>query len=307
MKVTTFAMTPVPPFRLGLTSWALRRRPDNTIDRWDGTTYRRVMVTAGVPVEVSVTQDGPAAAPRLSVQAQAEELPKGIEKAIAGSLELLLGTRVDLSPFYAFAARDARLHELAARFRGFKPPRFPSVFEALCNGILCQQVSLALGIQLLNRLARGWGEPFKEMGGSARAFPLPERISRVRMQSLRKLGLSTNKARALIECARTCRDGGLERGSLMQMDDEAALAALDDLRGVGAWTAQYALLRGLGRLHIFPLADSGALNGLRRWLALRTKLDPERARRILSRWQPYAGLIYFHLLLDRLDREGRLG
>ena len=62
----TFSLTPVPPFRLDLTAWALRRRPNNLIDRWDGETYRRVLVMNGYPAEVAVRQSRPAGfAPNL--------------------------------------------------------------------------------------------------------------------------------------------------------------------------------------------------------------------------------------------------
>jgi hypothetical protein len=68
-------------------------------------------------------------------------------------LERLLGSRVDLSSFYQLADEDTCLHELASRFRGLKPPRFPAVWEGFVNGIACQQFSLTVGILLLNCLA----------------------------------------------------------------------------------------------------------------------------------------------------------
>jgi len=307
VKVTKLVLRPIPPFRLALTAWGLRRRPENIVDRWDGTTYRRVLTAGGRPMEVAVRQGGSAASPRLFVEARGEKLPDRAEEAIARSLELLLGTKSDLEPFYAFAAREPRLQALVRKFIGFKPPRFESVFEALCNGIVCQQVTLSFGMQLLNRLTLGWGQGFQSGSEIVHAFPLPEKVSRATETSLRKLGLSFNKARALIEGARKCAEDGLDRELLSQMDDGTALALLDDLRGVGNWTAEYVLLRGLGRLHIFPASDSGARNGLRRWLKLKTPPSPERTRRLLAQWQPFAGLIYFHLLLDSLDGKGYLG
>ena len=63
------SLEPVPPFRLDLTVWALRRRTDNLIDRWDGSTYRRVVVLDNEPVEVAVTQTGPPDRPKLQVAA----------------------------------------------------------------------------------------------------------------------------------------------------------------------------------------------------------------------------------------------
>ena len=67
MSRNAFFLEPTPPFRLDLTVWTLRRRPDNAIDRWDGTTYRRALALANGPVEVAVVQTGPPEAPRLRV------------------------------------------------------------------------------------------------------------------------------------------------------------------------------------------------------------------------------------------------
>ena len=75
---------------------------------------------------------------------------------------------------------------------------------------------------------------------------------------------------------------------------------LIELRGIGRWSAEYVLLRGLGRLDVYPGDDVGARNNLKRWLNLRKPLDYEGVRRITKRWQPYVGLVYFHMLLDRL-------
>ncbi len=96
--------------------------------------------------------------------------------------------------------------------------------------------------------------------------------------------------------------GGLE--DIETLDDESALIRLRQLRGVGLWTAEYVLLRGLGRIRLFPGDDVGARKNLQRWLKLKEPIGYEDVRSILSRWEPYAGLLYFHFLLDRLVREG---
>jgi DNA-3-methyladenine glycosylase II len=64
------------------------------------------------------------------------------------------------------------------------------------------------------------------------------------------------------------------------------------------------MLRGLGRIHLFPGDDVGARKNLQRWLNLKEPMSYEDVRRILSRWKPYAGFLYFHLLLERLARDG---
>lgn len=69
MNSISFALAPTPPFRLDLTVWALRRRPHNRMDRWDGRVYRRLLTLAGQPVAVAVAQSGPPDAPQLQVVA----------------------------------------------------------------------------------------------------------------------------------------------------------------------------------------------------------------------------------------------
>ena len=59
-------------------------------------------------------------------------------------------------------------------------------------------------------------------------------------------------------------------------------------------------MRGLRRLRVFPCDDVGARNNLGRLLGTTEKLDYDAARRIVDRWHPFAGLVYFHLLVDRL-------
>ena len=94
--------------------------------------------------------------------------------------------------------------------------------------------------------------------------------------------------------------------SLAAEDDAAVRQRLLELRGVGRWTAEYVLLRGLGRLHVFPGDDVGAQKRLARWLGRSRPLDYAGVRRVVERWQPYAGLVYFHLLLDGLSQAGAL-
>ena len=78
MEMMTFTVPARPPFRLDLTVWALRRRPDNAIDRWDGRTYRRVLVLQGRPLEIEVVQIGEPDRAELQVTATGTGLGPGI-------------------------------------------------------------------------------------------------------------------------------------------------------------------------------------------------------------------------------------
>jgi DNA-3-methyladenine glycosylase II len=294
-------MTPLGPFRLDLTAWALRRRPHNAIDGWDGSTYLRVLSFGpDEPTAISVTQDRGPDAPRLSALLDGGRLDPWGELIARRTLDKVLGLSVDLSGFSAMAATDPLLGPLSARMRGLRPPRFPTVFEALVNGVACQQLSLTVGIHLLNRLSRDRGRPAREDPGGPHEFPGPERLATLKPDALRRLGFSYTKARTIVETAQAIAMGDLDLEELEQLDDPAAIERLTSLRGVGRWTAEYVLLRGLGRLHVFPGDDVGAHNKLRRLFDIDDDLNYDSVRRLVERWQPYAGIVYFHLLLDAL-------
>lgn len=305
--MVTFSLTPTPPFRLDLTAWTLRRRADNLIDRWDGQTYRRVVTMEGAAVELAVTQSGAPDAPLLQVTLNGPGLAPKAESAAREVLERTLGLSVDLSEFYRFAETDTRLDPLVRRFRGVKPPRLPSIFETLVNAIACQQITLTQGIRLLNRLSQTYGvaaPPEMEGGAAPHAFPRPDDLAATEPQDLKALGFSTNKGRALVELARSIVQRTVNLDTLPTLDDDTVMARLLALRGVGRWTAEYVLLRGLGRTDTFPGDDVGARNNLRRWLGIAEEMDYAAVQRALAGWKPYSGLIYFHLLLLRLSELG---
>lgn len=305
MTETTHLLRPLSPFRLDLTAWALRRRPQNLIDRWDGMTYRRVVVVRDQPVEIAVTEAAKQSA-ALRVTIHGETQHSGATQTIKQAVANALGTRVDLQDFYDRATQDKKLEILADRFRGVKPPRFFSVFEGLVNGIACQQLSLSLGIQLLNRLAQSFGLSIRKGNLLSYAFPRPQDLAHVRPEAIRKLGFNFQKARAIIDISLAIVEGRLDIEGLRRVSDEEALRRLMRLRGVGRWTAELTMLRGMGRWHIFPVDDQGARNGLARWLALRKPLDAMRVQRLLTRWKPYSGMVYFHMLMRGLDEAGYL-
>lgn len=303
---TKFLLEPVHPFRLDLTAWALQRRPGNLIDRWDGASYRRVLTVDGSTFEIAVSQTGEAAR-TLGVTIAVDSLGREAKQKTRDLLVSALGIRIDLSGFYRMTETHSRLKSLARSFRGLKPPRFFSIYEGLVNGIACQQLSLSLGIQLLGRLARRFG-PSVDMSDSVRyGFPRPVDLANANMADIKELGFSLQKARAMIEVSRAIVEGRLDLDALAAEGDDEALRRLRELRGVGRWTAEYTLLRGMGRWHIFPADDQGARNGLARWLHLRKGLDPARTQRILKQWQPYGGLVYFHILMNGLNEAGYLG
>lgn len=296
-------LSPLPPYRLELTVWALRRRDRNRIDRWDGV-YRRALQVGSRAIGVEVTQHGRTSSPALTVELLSPGDHSAAElAAVRFQVTRLLGLDVDLGGFYGLAESHGLSRPLVDRFLGVRPPRFPTLFEALCNAVANQQLSLEVGLTLLNRLtdALGTDAPGDH---ELSAFPTPEAVLAADPCDLRTMGFSSRKTEYLQGIAHAIATGAIDEAALEAADRTAATRELMTLRGIGRWSAEYVLLRGLGRLDVFPGDDVGARNKLTHFMGLDHPPSYDEITGLLSPWDPYAGMLYFHLLLDGLaDRD----
>jgi DNA-3-methyladenine glycosylase II len=305
MARATVVLPATPPFRLDLTVWALRRRKKNAVDRWDGGQYSRVAVADGDPVQLTVIQKTASVEPKLIVTVESTSRISERARKEAGLLvQKMLGLAVDMQPFYDLARGNVVIGPLVERFCGMRPPRFPTIFEGLLNSIACQQVTLDLGILLLNRLSERFGVQVVTRGTVLHAFPTPADLAEVQVESIRELGFSRQKAQAIKELSAHVADNTVDLARLEGVPNREAIADLSHIRGIGRWSAEYVLLRGLGRLDTFPGDDIGAQNNLQRLFHLADKPAYDHIRQLTSPWHPYEGVVYFHLLLDKLRANG---
>ena len=291
---------PAQPFRLDLTVWALRRRKENSYDTWVNGVYKRILVIHGNPVLIKIKQTAPAPCPKLELTL------KGCKSNDCTTalqiIEQTLGVKRNLAAFYRQTEKDENLSPLFKDLKGLKPPRFPSLFEAIVNGICCQQLSLTVGIILLSRLSQNYGRAIENE--VQKSFPEPDSLAKSSILELRQLGLSRQKARAIIALSNEFLSNPVEFEDLEKLDNETVIARLMKYRGVGRWTAEYVLLRGLGRLESFPGDDKGAGKNLKERLGINRPLSYHEVKSIVSRWHPFEGFVYFHFVIQKLRERG---
>ncbi|RUR22699.1 DNA-3-methyladenine glycosylase family protein [Legionella qingyii] len=302
---TSVIIHPVAPFKLDYTVFALRRRSKNNVDLWDGQHYTRLLVIDNVPVKVVLEQKKRIDEPELLLFIESE-LHELSSNQIIEELEIILGLKRNLHDFYQITQQDPQLNPLVCQFMGLKPPRFPSIFEALVNAISCQQISLDAGLQIQNRLTEFLSIRLKEKEQVLYAFPQADAVANCTVSELKKIGYSTHKSETLIRLAAAIVDDKSSFSSLKNKSNDEVINFLCRFKGVGRWTAEYVLLRGLGRIDIFPGDDIGAQNNLYQLLHLDKKPDYKKIGEITAKWHPYAGLVYFHLLLKKLHEKRTL-
>jgi DNA-3-methyladenine glycosylase II len=217
----------------------------------------------------------------------------------------MLSTGVNLSGFYTVAAKVPELALLVLQARGVKPPHYPSLWEALCNAVVFQQVSLESATATMRRVIAHHSAPLVFGDTQLYSFPRPASILETDLAVLRSLGLSAAKACTLQQAAGLLLAGQLTAEDLDTLPTTDAMARLLLLHGIGSWTAAVVMLRGFGRLDVFPAGDSGARQSLSGLLGARVGEDAEGAA-ILDALGPWRGMLYYHLLLWRLAKRGQI-
>jgi len=285
------------PYRLDLTVSVLRRLPTNIVDLFTPQgEYLRALDGSRAPVVVRATQVG-AATLAVTVEGPAAAHPQAL-----ASVRRMLGVERDLSHFARAARGIPWLQPLAARMRGVKPPRYPSLWEACVNAIVFQQVSLVAASTILRRMILAMSAPLDRGGVTLHAFPSLGSFADTNDSVLRAAGLSANKLAALRRVADALLTGALDETTLEGLPSQDAAALLRRIKGIGPWTATVILLRGLGRLDVFPMNDSSVAANL----AVVAGSAPIDVEHILQTLSPQHGMLYYHLLLARLDARGHL-
>jgi DNA-3-methyladenine glycosylase II len=186
--------------------------------------------------------------------------------------------------------------------RGVRPPRYPTVWEACVNAIVFQQISLHAASAIMGRLTQGLSEPVERGGVRLYRFPSAEQFLSAPDSLLRSAGLSIGKLATLRRVADALGGGMLDEPQLERLPSPNAAALLQSIKGIGPWTAVVILLRGLGRLDVFPANDSSVARNLR---LVGGPAAPD-VETLLDTLGPERGMLYYHLLLGRLEARGDL-
>ena len=292
MRKLTSHLQPTPPFDFELTAgyhtyFQARSGADNV----ESGVYRRLLDLDGQLILASVSSTGTVDAPELTLELSGQGITDADRERATAQVRWMLGTEQELAPFYALAESDPALAGLARQFRGLHLPRTATLFEALTTAILGQQISAsvarAMRTLLIERFGSCYVAPAKAEGDGAAyyAFPRPEAILSASPEELRGLKLSRSKA----EYVRVIAEAALEPGwdELYQLPGDEFVSRLTALRGVGNWTAQWALVRGLARPDALPLGDLALRRGVSRLWREGDAVTDRDVSEIAERWRPW--------------------
>ena len=297
-----FSVVPQRPYSLALTAQRYTRFPE-VVDRFDGKVYRRFLPVGCGGALLSVEQVGTPAQAVLDVMLSGPQARSPAARCAADRIvHVALGAGQPVAPFYRSFRADPVIGAAIRDFRGLRGAGVPSLWEALVTAILAQQVNLHFAYDIRRELAETFGKRARFASEGFIAFPAPESMAGQTPATLRRFRLSESKAKAIHGLASAFADGTLVENEIAALGDEAAIERLTAFRGVGRWTAEIALLRGLGRCDIFPAGDLGVVKHLAQGLLGRKeKANEDAMRRFAERWEPWRGLalVYGYAELNR--------
>ena len=267
----------------------------NLLDIYEEGVYRRVLHVGKKPVLVSVSSKGTVQRPRLSVEAYPRLQTPEI-KTLRKLLQVMFAPSFDFTGFSSVAKKNRLMQTVVRQLRGLRPVSPPTLFEALIIAITEQQISLDAAIAIRSRLIRKYGDRVTFRGGEFYAFPTPASLAETSPKRIRAVGLSMNKARYVHELSKKVVKEELDLEKLRELDDESAIAELTKIKGVGQWTAEYALIRGMGRVNSLPADDLGIRRAVSTSYFTGEKISSKTVRKVLAKFAPYSGIAAFFLM-----------
>ncbi len=286
----------------------LRGSAGTILEQVTESTYRRAVEMNGRPVLLTITASGPECEATLDVAVSAQ----GLDDADIAEAQVLVRRLFSLDGaldgLREVSKGDPVFATVVEECWGLRPVLIPRPFEALVWAILGQQITVAFAAKTKRALAERFGSRLEIDGSSYLVFPTPEALAGAEVDDLYPLQISRAKARYIISVAQEAAAGRLDLEALRPFPDEQALERLQRLTGVGRWTAEYLLMRGLGKRDAMPGGDGGLRQAIARAYGLgRTVSEAEvRARaEAWAGWRGYATFYWWYWLQQQ--RAGQTG
>ncbi len=133
----------------------------------------------------------------------------------------------------------------------------------------------------------------------------PANVLKVKVDDMRAAGLSARKVEYLVDLALHFDSGAVQVDAWSAMEDEAIIAELVGIRGIGRWTAEMFLIFHLMRPNVLPLDDVGLINGISKSYFSGEVVSRSDAREVAAAWAPYCSVATWYIWrsLDPLSVE----
>lgn len=179
--------------------------------------------------------------------------------------------------------KDRVMKRLIPKFGEVSLQTRGDAFITLARSIVGQQISVKAAQAVWDRFA------------ALHRKMTPANVLRLKVDDMRAAGLSARKVEYLVDLALHFDSGALNIAAWAEMDDEAIIAELIAIRGIGRWTAEMFLIFHLMRPNVLPLDDVGLINGISHNYFSGDAVSRSDAREVAAAWQPYCSVATWYI------------
>jgi DNA-3-methyladenine glycosylase II len=284
--VATGRLTAVPPF-----DWAQSLRflsgfqPAAGEHLLAAQSLTKAVCVAGQAVAFRVTAAGSVEQPALDYELFAE---RAVDvTAVVDRLRFFLSLDDDLRPFYALAEQDTAFAPILRRLYGYHQVKFLTPFESAVWAVLSQRNPIPQARRMKQALIDTYGQAVEVEGQTHWAFPEPRLLAAASPADL--AAVISHKQKAGYLAAVAAAFGRREEAWLRTADYEAVEGWLREIRGIGAWSAAFILLRGLGRMERLPVDEKWLAEAAARVYTGGRPLAPGQLQALAEPYGPYQG------------------
>lgn len=296
-----FEIKPIPPFNFGLSA-GIFADGDPQIRKYENGKFWQVLNINDKLVLINTESSGNPDKPKLAVELKSNEIILHEDKQLAKkTISYIFNIDFDLHPFYEAMKNDKIMSKLTRQLAGLKNPTTPTVFESLVDSIVEQQISLKAAHSIERNMIKKFGSALNIDGNVYYAYPTPKQLNDATKDQLRECGLSFRKAEYIKDISKRIIEGKLDLEKFKEYDDmDQIIDELCEIRGVGIWTAELTVLRGLNKLESIPADDIGLQRVISHYYNDGEKISSEDIRRISKNWSKWKGLAAFYLIIAEL-------
>ena len=293
IELVKFSITPKPPFNFELVASLYARFPTQCVDLYSKGAYERALRIGNKIHLVRVKSIGSVEKPELLV----EVLPTTKDKKLVEKkVRWITGADDDLTGFYELGLKDKKLAKIMNNLYGLKGPKTPTIFEALIIAITEQQIALPVAISMRKRLVEKFGNSITIKDKRYYAFPSPESLAKARPEDIRELKFSSRKSEYIVNVSQKVASGDIDLETMKNWKTEKVLETLIKIKGLGPWTVEYMMCRGMGRYDALPANDMGLRASVTKFLSKKERVSEQEVRKLLEPFGPHKGYAAFYLI-----------
>ena len=272
--------------------WFLNRNFDDCMHTITGDSILKALPIEGEKVLLQIREQKNA----LQITVLEGTTTKAKEQYLSAYVTDWFDIEKDITSFYSLLGKEKKLAAMASDYAGLRLLGIPDLFEALCWSIIGQQINLSFAYKLKRRLTERFGTSVTYEDKPYYIFPSPAVLAQADIQELREMQYSQKKAEYLTDLAGVFDRGELSKDQLLLMpsflDQQQALTAL---RGIGIWTANYALMKSLRVGEAIPYGDVGLLQALVNKGIIKDRKDQAGIDKLFRKFKGWESYLVFYL------------